>query len=259
MKNDFNERKAKRIETALNRAAKNEAESNQLYKTAQDMAGMIPMGQPILVGHHSEKRDRNYRNKIHNIFGKAYEKSNKAEYYEDKAEAIAYNTAIFSDDPEALQKLKSKLKALQELQEFMKAGNKCIKKQDKTGFLALPFATEQLWAELSIPDRFKRTGFPSFKLTNNNATIRATEKRIEELGMQISKRAFDNVINGVRIYENTEANRLQIIFEDKPEEKIRKQLKGYGFRWAPSEGAWQRHISDYALYAAKQIIQNITK
>lgn len=259
MKNDFNERKAKRIETALNRAAKNEAESNQLYKTAQYMAGMIPLGQPILVGHHSEKRDRNFRNKIHNTFGKAYEKSNKAEYYEDKAEAIAYNTAIFSDDPEALQKLKFKLKGLQELHEFMKAANKCIKKQDKTGFLALPFATEQLWVELFTPDRFKRAGFPSFKLTNNNATIRATEKRMEELSRKITKPVFDEVINGVRIYENTEANRLQLIFEGKPEEKIRKELKGHGFRWSPTEGAWQRHISDYALYAAKQITQNITK
>jgi len=60
MKQDFEERREKRIETAQQRALKNETESNFLYKKAKEMASMIPLGQPILVGHHSEKGDRNY-------------------------------------------------------------------------------------------------------------------------------------------------------------------------------------------------------
>lgn len=74
-----------RVEKAEHRAEKAEKKSEQLYGRAQRMASAIPFGQPILVGHHSEKRDRNHRGKIHNAFGKAYKEQDKAEYYRDKA------------------------------------------------------------------------------------------------------------------------------------------------------------------------------
>ncbi|MEE8059026.1 MAG: DUF3560 domain-containing protein [Pseudomonadales bacterium] len=45
-------------------------ESQTVYKRAKDMAPVIPFGQPILVGHHSEHRDRRYRDRIHNTFVK---------------------------------------------------------------------------------------------------------------------------------------------------------------------------------------------
>jgi hypothetical protein len=54
------------------------------------MASIIPFGQPILGGHHSEKRDRNYRDKIHNTYGKAFELQDKVGYYKDKAETARY-------------------------------------------------------------------------------------------------------------------------------------------------------------------------
>ena len=52
---------------------------------------------------------------------------------------------------------------------------------------------------------------------------------------------------------NTEENRLQILFEDKPDAELRSELKRQGFRWAPSQGVWQRQLTDNAIYAAKQI------
>ena len=48
------------------------------------MASAIPFGQPILVGHHSEGRDRRYRDRIHNTFGKAFATMDKADYYEER-------------------------------------------------------------------------------------------------------------------------------------------------------------------------------
>ncbi|WZN40705.1 DUF3560 domain-containing protein [Chitinophaga pollutisoli] len=55
MKHDYQERKQNRITRALELARKKEQESDQLYDHANKMASVIPMGQPILVGHHSEK------------------------------------------------------------------------------------------------------------------------------------------------------------------------------------------------------------
>lgn len=57
------------------------------------MASVIPFGQPILIGHPSEQRDRNYRDKIHNTFGKAFAMQDKAAYYEDKAENAQYTAS----------------------------------------------------------------------------------------------------------------------------------------------------------------------
>ena len=52
---------------------------------------------------------------------------------------------------------------------------------------------------------------------------------------------------------NTEANRLQIFFEDKPDEATREALKSNGFRWSPKAGAWQRQLTSNAYYAADYV------
>jgi hypothetical protein len=253
MKHDFEERRQRRINNAKSRAIKNEQEADSLYKSAHEMASFIPFGQPILVGHHSEKGDRRYRDKIHNKFGKSFEMRDKAVYYADKAESIAYNTAIYSDDPEALQKLTDKLKSLQDAQEFMKSANRYIKNNDKKSFLKLPNTTEKLWEELTTPNQMGHIGFAHYSLSNNNANIRRVQKRIELLKKAEAKQAIDKTVNGIRIYENREANRLQMFFEEKPSKQVRILLKANGFRWSPTEGAWQRYISPHALYYAERI------
>lgn len=46
-------------------------QADSLHQRAGEMAGVIPFGQPILVGHHSEGRDRNYRRRIGDTFDRA--------------------------------------------------------------------------------------------------------------------------------------------------------------------------------------------
>jgi hypothetical protein len=48
----------------LDRAETAEQKSDSLYKHAHAMANCIPFGQPILVGHYSEGRDRRFREKL---------------------------------------------------------------------------------------------------------------------------------------------------------------------------------------------------
>lgn len=42
-------------------------------------------------------------------------------------------------------------------------------------------------------------------------------------------------------------------FEGKPDEQTREVLKRNGFRWAPSQGAWQRQLTQNGKYAAAQV------
>lgn len=253
MKHNFEERKQNRIDKAKKQAEKNKQESDQLYGNAKKMASAIPFGQPILVGHHSEKSDRRYRDKIHNTYGKAFEKMDKAAHYEAKAEIIANNKAIFSDDPTALEQLRDKLKELEALQEFMKMANKCVKKKDKETFLKQPFATEQLWAEINTPDYLKRTGFAAYRLQNNNANISRIKQRIKGLESVAAREPIDYIINGVRIKENTEANRVQLFFPSRLSKDAYKTVRRSGFVWCRSEMAFQRQLNNHAVWLAKDL------
>lgn len=76
------EARAGRMEDRATSAA---AESNSAATRSHQMMDAIPMGQPILVGHYSEGRDRRYRERAWNLMGKAVAASERAKYYEGRA------------------------------------------------------------------------------------------------------------------------------------------------------------------------------
>ena len=59
--------------------------------------------------------------------------------------------------------------------------------------------------------------------------------------------------------ENTDNMRLQLIFDGKPEPEVREILKKNGFRWAPSQSAWQRQLTNNAKYALKEVMSELKK
>jgi len=65
-------------------------------------------------------------------------------------------------------------------------------------------------------------------------------------------------INGdtAQVVRNKEDMRLQLLFDGKPDEATRSTLKSNGFRWAPSQGAWQRLLNSNAEYALRRIADN---
>ena len=46
---------------------------------------------------------------------------------------------------------------------------------------------------------------------------------------------------------------MQLLFDEKPSDEQRATLKANGFRWAPSDKAWQRQLNQNAFYAANRI------
>jgi hypothetical protein len=150
----------------------------------------------------------------------------------------------------------SKLQLLQDAQEFMKAANRCIRTKDREAFLELSNASVLLWETLTIPVVMGNLGFAFYVLRNNSAKIRQVQQQLEKLKRQELRPGVDQMVNGIRILANREANRLQLIFDDRPSEEMRKKLKRNGFRWSPSQGAWQRHISNSAYHAAMEIAKD---
>lgn len=261
MKSDFNERRENRIARCEELAIKNEKESTARHKTARSIGDHIPFGQPILVGHHSEGRHRRDIEKIDNNMRKSVEASGKAGYYADKAKHIENDTTIYSDDPEAVVKLKEKIAHLELAQKMMKECNKIIKSkkpeaQKVEELVELGF-TEKVAIDRMTPDYCNRVGFASYSLQNNNANINRNKKRLAQLVKLESQESSEWEAKGIRIVDSVEDNRLQLFFPDKPSEETRKDLKGKGFRWSPRNGCWQTHRSEWANRKARAIIENL--
>lgn len=65
---------------------------------ADRLASAIPFGQPILIGHYSEKGDRGFRGRIQSKYAKESELRNKADYHTQKAENILkYGSRVRGD------------------------------------------------------------------------------------------------------------------------------------------------------------------
>ncbi len=62
-----------------------------------------------------------------------------------------------------------------------------------------------------------------------------------------------------KIVRNTEEMRLQLMFDGKPEPEVREILKSNGFRWAPSQSAWQRHLNGNSEYSLKRVIEQLER
>jgi len=260
---NYEERRQEKIERYKERARKAKEESERLYEEAHKMSSVIPFGQPILVGHHSEKRDRNFRDRIYRKQGKSIEETKKADYWESRAKATEKNRSISSDDPEATQKLKIKIEQAEKLQEAMKEANQIIRKkitdEEKVNLLVDRFGwMDELKAwKLLKPDFCNRIGFAGYQLSNNNANIRRMKQRLTELESQLGQETTEKEHDGFKVVENVEENRIQIIFPDKPNEEIRKILKFQGFRWSPQNMAWQRHLNNAGRFAAEYVVSKL--
>ena len=159
---------------------------------------------------------------------------------------------ISADDPQAVQKLEKKLESLEKSQETMKAVNAYYRKHktlDGCPHLS-PEQLEKLKADMASSWHLEDKPFATWALSNNSAEIRRVKDRIKSLSQQKEIGFVGWEFDGGKVEANTEANRLQIFFEDKPDEATREALKSNGFRWSPKAGAWQRQLTSNAYYAA---------
>lgn len=176
----------------------------------------------------------------------------------------AGSDAIKSGDAQALEKLRLKLEKLEDLQETMRETNAYYRKEKTLD--GCPYLTPKQIekAKENLPEKYE-TGynpFVSWQLSNNSAEIRRIKERIAQLEKVKAEGTQEHTddelgVEGLRIVENTEAMRIQLIFDGKPDEETRSLLKHWGFKWSPSFGAWQRMLNDNGKYAAKKVIEKL--
>lgn len=251
--NAYEQRKAERIERQRERAANLRGQADAASKSIRAKLDCMN-GTPILVGHHSQRRHERDLARIDSAMRKSIDASKEADRLERAADAAEVSTAVSSDDPDAIAKLREQLAEAKERHARLLDANDCFRKGNPAGgveFLAMAWGIDVMDAVARF-DIWRSMGHKTVPTANSSADIRRIEKRIAELEAKQSRPAPPPLVVGdVTVTE--EENRLRIRFPDKPAPEVRDLLKAHGFRFSPREGAWQRMPSPDAWYWAKKI------
>lgn len=220
---DYEERREARKLRYEELSKKAEERSREYSNSTANRILAIAPGQPIIIGHHSEKKARKLHERAWQDIGKSIEEDKKSQYYKNKAESVENNKVIYNDDPNAIQKLKDKLEYLEKERELIKADE-----------------NHKTW-----------------ELQNIGARIRETKRRIARLEKLDEIEFADIEFAGGKAIHNKEINRIQLIFDNIPDESVRTELKGKGFHWSRKERAWQREFTENAIKATNILIRNV--
>jgi hypothetical protein len=145
-----------------------------------------------------------------------------------------FKPVISSADSDAIEQLEAKLAKLTAAQEAMKTANAQARKAGE-------------------PRRYE-----AWQLSNNNATIRATKKRIEEIRriQAEGEKTWEGVFRAGDEFELVQADgHYSFVFDGKPSDETREMLKKSGFRWSPRNQYWQRKITPNATYVVNRILK----
>src|SRR3990167_606942 len=147
----YRERKEARMQRRLDWASGRDAKAKAGFDKARRIADAIPFGQPILVGHHSEKHACADQERIHNGMAAGVESQAMAAHHRSVAGNIEdqLDRSIYSDDANAVEALEARFAALDAQRERMALINKLYKKGDVAGLAALGLDFEHLKVKLA--------------------------------------------------------------------------------------------------------------
>lgn len=189
---------------------------------------------------------------------------NKYEYFREwRQRALKAIFKAVRPKLDELQQARETLKKREETQQVMISANKIIRKggAEVVNELKKLGLDEKTIDEILHPTMAYRKGFISFELSNNSAEIRRLRSRVavleskEQLAATTGKKSEE--INGVKLVHNYETDRIQLLFDRKPEGETIAQLKSNGFRWTPSQRAWQRKLTNNAIDVARHIVKGV--
>lgn len=181
----YRERREARADRLREWADKREAKAESEFDRAKARADMIPFGQPVLVDHYSAGRDIRFRDSINRGFSRSFENERKAKSMRSRADNIesAAAHAIYSDDEDAIERLRDKIERLEAERARIKAYNASCRK----GAPDASVLDEKQRAQLAsitahCPYQLGKGGaFPAYATSNLGGTINTARKRLAAL------------------------------------------------------------------------------
>ncbi|MCQ2086615.1 MAG: hypothetical protein MJZ37_00865 [Bacilli bacterium] len=214
--------------------------------------------------------------------GAENEEEVKARVFEDYSNGhYSYNDKIENTDPYAIEKISGKIKFMENAHDVTlmyrkqckKAGISTmnwndppedVEKRKEVNREVIKLAQEKGYSIEQIKQGLNHP-FPQ----NQTQEIARNKQRLEE--MQKRKEAIEKLaekepenggntgtvgrvdFDGGYVYENLEMDRIQIIYDGKPDKDTISTLKHNGFHWTPSQGAWQRQLNRNGRMAVNRV------
>lgn len=257
---NLNEEARQLIEYYKDRYAKKLAFAINKQNSIEAMCPSVLISGPANFPVRKKEKQNRARENFWNEYGKLFNENN---YYYNKIRNIILNKVIYSDDAMAIEKLEVKIDSLTELQNKMKEVNAYYKKH-KTLEGCEILTKEEMIDRLRTMEMFTYYGqpYPSFELTNNNQNIHRLKERLDNL-KKLKERANNETqqkyeqVDGVEISEDVTDMRIRLKFNDIPDAETRTLLKHWGFKWSPSNSAWQRQLTTNGIWATKKVIEQL--
>ena len=162
-----------------------------------------------------------------------------------------------------VERLQDKVEKLTDLQEMMKAANKVVRNKKLSEvekideLVALGFSEEKANEILHPKWDFQSPGFGSYTLSNNLAKIKDAEQRMKRHEAMAQTEDTETEYSWGTLAMVYSEERIRFIFSSIPSVEVRTLLKSNGFKWSPSNEAWQRQLTPNAQYVTKRIIQQL--
>ena len=241
-----------RLEKAADRAS---GESAQAFAAADSISERFAGGQPILVGHHSEKGARRDQGRIDSNMRKAIESGKRAKDLASRAAAVG-SAGISSDDPDAVVKLREREAELVAALERVKVLRKAMRGWKQAGEYATEAevatvlqdlrdrcesvaATKEEVRVMASCLRAGQDAVPAYMVTSPRENLRRVQERIAQLEAKVgavypapvvgfleralgdryavlAERSPDvDATVGYRIECNADENRVTVTFENR--------------------------------------------
>ncbi len=143
-------------------ADKRAAEASAFSRAARDISERFYMGQPILVGHHSERKARKDKERMENAQRKATKAHNAISYWQYRAEGVERHANRKNDPKVRARRIKTLLAELRDLQRGINSAHKALSLWEKmttasqiSDFLGHPASLARFgtWHEVDKGDR----------------------------------------------------------------------------------------------------------
>lgn len=249
------ERRADRQDRIDSRSDRLRTEATSQFRRADQISERFYGGQPILVGHHSEKGARRDQAKMHNAMTKGIELKNAAA----AVASVTPSTAVLATDSDGIEIMQARIEKAEAQQAQWKAINALVRKGDRAALAAMGLGETTIkelftpqWGGVRGP-----IGLPAYLLSNNNANIRRMRLRLAELQRATKLEFKERTVGDVRVVEDPDTMRIRLHFPGKPSPAVIAILKMHAFRWAPSERAWQRQLNGSGRMHADLVLHAI--
>jgi hypothetical protein len=252
------ERMERRLGKRQEWAASRDRSAERRFDAAHKIAHNIPFGQPVLVGHHSERHHRRDLARIDSNMSRGVEDHKMAQHHRGAAIELerSLERSIFDDDPDAIEQLEERIAAREARRAHGKKVNAAWRKAGKPDPLDAdtwaPFAEkvgaeDARFAESGL--RYQRQGDSTglyswakpYDPKYDGANIRRDQQRIASIRQRQQRTAAAEEAGGVTVEhlktpDWSPVKYCRVTFAEKPERSTIDALKAAGYCWG--RGSW---------------------